>query len=65
MLLYIMISKTEMKKIETHSQKHKGGMDSKHIKNMMKFMKEGDVFIVAHKKAVDLGKTKNKKKSSY
>jgi len=59
-----MISKTEMKKIETHSQKH-GGMKSNHIKNMLTFMKKGDVFIVAHKKAVDLDKKKNKKKSSY
>tara|TARA_R100000734_G_scaffold18690_2_gene16163 strand:+ start:558 stop:749 length:192 start_codon:yes stop_codon:yes gene_type:complete len=54
-----MITKVEMKKLETHSKKHKGGMNSKHMKNMMKFMKAGDAFITAHKKAVDLDK-KNK-----
>lgn len=57
-----MISKSEMKKLETHSKKHKGGMDSKHIKNMMSFMKKGDAFIVAHGKAVNMDKKKTMKK---
>ena len=45
------ISSSEMKKLETHSKMHKGGMSSKHMKNMVKFMKQGDAFIVAHNKA--------------
>lgn len=45
------ISASDMKKLETHSKMHKGGMSSKHMKNMVKFMKQGDAFIVAHNKA--------------
>jgi gamma-glutamyl phosphate reductase len=46
----------QMKQLETHSKKHKGGMNSKHMKNMVKFMKNGDSFIVAHNKSVKLDK---------
>jgi hypothetical protein len=46
----------QKKQLETHSKKHKGGMNSKHMKNMTKFMKAGDSFIVAHNKAVKLDK---------
>ena len=46
----------QMKQLETHSKKHKGGMNSMHMKNMVKFMKSGDSFIVAHNKAVKLDK---------
>ena len=59
-----MITKIEMKKLESHSKKHKGGMKSSHMKNMLKFMKKGDAFITAHKKAVDLDK-KGMKKNKY
>ena len=44
------------KQLETHSKKHEGGMKSTHIKNMTKFMKQGDSFIVAHNKAKKLDK---------
>lgn len=66
-----MIDAKEMKKLETHSKKHVGGMASKHIKNMKKFMEAGDSFIVAHGKAKRLDKPKpdivkpDKIKSSY
>jgi len=61
-----MIDAKEMKKLETHSKKHVGGMSSKHIKNMKKFMEAGDSFIVAHGKAKRLDKVKpDKIKSSY
>ena len=50
------LSEKQMKQLETHSKKHKGGMNSKHMKNMVKFMKEGNSFIVAHNKAVKLDK---------
>ena len=56
-----MIDKKEMKKLETHSKKHKGGMKSQHIKNMMKFMEGGDNFIVAHGKAVKMDKKEKPK----
>ena len=46
----------QMEKLKTHSKKHKGGMNSKHMKNMKKFMMSGDSFIVSHNKAVKLDK---------
>ena len=46
----------QMKQLQTHSKKHKGGMSSTHIKNMKKFMMSGDSFIVSHNKAVKLDK---------
>ena len=46
-----MIDANEMKKLQTHSKKHEGGMKSKHMQNMKKFMIAGDSFIVAHGKA--------------
>jgi len=56
-----MIDAKEMKKLKTHSKKHAGGMASKNMKNMKKFMTAGDSFIVAHNKA----KKSDNKKSSY
>ena len=50
------ISDSMMKKLKEHSKMHKGGMNSKHMKNMKKFIKAGDSFSVAHKKAVQLDK---------
>ena len=50
------LSEKQMKQLETHSKKHKGGMSRTHIKNMKKFMMAGDSFIVAHNKAVKLDK---------
>lgn len=47
----------QSKKLREHSKSHKGGMMSKHIKNMSKFMKNGDSFSVAHKKAVKADKS--------
>ena len=46
----------QMETLKNHSKKHKGGMNSKHMKNMKKFMMEGDTFIKAHNKAVKLDK---------
>ena len=62
-----MITKVEMKRLKTHSKKHKGGMNGKHMQNMKKFMKNNnDSFIVAHNKAKKLDKKKsNKKRSGY
>jgi flagellar biosynthesis chaperone FliJ len=57
-----MITKSEMKRLQSHSKKHKGGMNSAHMKNMKKFMKQGDSFITAHNKAVKKDKMKNIKR---
>ena len=43
-----------MKKLKDHSKLHNGGMQSKHMKNMVKFMKAGDSFAKAHSKAKKL-----------
>ena len=48
-------------KLKKHSKLHKGGMNSKHMKNMKKFIAEGDSFNVAHTKAVKLDKEKKTK----
>ena len=50
------ISKEDMKKLKEHSKLHKGGMDSKHMKNMKKIMKQGKTFSQAHKEAKILDK---------
>ena len=59
------LSEAKMKQLKEHSKKHKGGMMSKHMKNMKKFMEAGDAFIVAHNKAVKEDKMmkKNNKKN--
>jgi len=51
---------TEQKnKIKKHSTKH-GGMGSKHIQNMQRFMRAGLSFATAHKKATALDKKTKK-----
>ena len=52
------LTEKQMQKLKEHSKLHKGGMRSKHMKNMIKFMKEGDSFTVAHNKAKELDKKK-------
>ena len=46
----------QKEKLKEHSKLHKNGMNSKHMKNMVKFMKEGMSFSKAHLKAVRLDK---------
>jgi len=50
------LSPAMLKKLKEHSKMHKGGMSSKHMKNMVKFMKEGMSFSKAHSKAKALDK---------
>jgi hypothetical protein len=64
-----MIDEKMMKRLKEHSKQHKGGMNSKHMRNMKKFVKEGDSFTKAHNKAIKLdddkepkGEIKGKKK---
>jgi len=52
------LTDNQKKKLKEHSKFHKGGMQSLHMKNMVKFMKEGDSFTKAHNKAVKLDKKK-------
>lgn len=55
-----MISPDMMKKLKEHSKKHIGGMNGKHMKNMVKFVKAGDTFSKAHSKAKALDKQSSK-----
>ena len=48
------LTAAQMNKLKEHAKKHKGGMRSRHMKNMVKFMKEGDSFAKAHSKAKKL-----------
>ena len=58
------LSKANQEKIKKHSSAHEGGMKSKHIRNMIRFMTKGDSFSVAHKKAMEIDKkTKMNNKS--
>lgn len=54
------LSKKTMDKLKEHAKLHKGGMNSKHMKDMVRFMKAGDSFDTAHKKAMK-GSPKKKK----
>ena len=48
----IVLTETDMKKLKEHAKLHKGGMASKHMKTMIKKMKEGFTFSQAHKMAL-------------
>ena len=48
----IVLSETAMKKLKDHAKLHKGGMASKHMKTMIKKMKEGFTFNQSHKMAL-------------
>ena len=52
------LTKAQMEQLKKHSKLHKGGMSSYHMKNMIKFMKEGSSFMKAHMKAQQLDKAK-------
>ena len=47
-----MLSEKNMMRLKEHAKEHKGGMASKHMKDMKKHMTAGDSFSVAHKKAL-------------
>ena len=57
------LTKEQVGKLIEHSKKHKGGMRGKHMRNMLKFMKQGDTFTQAHNKAKKLDKEPEVKKS--
>ncbi len=48
----IEISENMMLRLRKHAKLHKGGMSSKHMKNMKRFIKMGDSFSKAHSKAL-------------
>tara|TARA_Y100001938_G_C8007266_1_gene388034 strand:- start:638 stop:952 length:315 start_codon:yes stop_codon:yes gene_type:complete len=49
-----MIDDKMMARLKEHSKQHKGGMRGKHMRNMVKFVKEGMSFTRAHNKAKKL-----------
>jgi hypothetical protein len=51
-----MISDKNMARLRELSKAHKGGMRSRHMRNMKKFMMEGDSFTKAHNKAMKMDK---------
>lgn len=53
------LSAFNSQKLREHSKKHEGGMTGKHMKNMVKFMRAGDSFSVAHNKAKKLDDKKS------
>ena len=52
------ITEIELDKLKKHALQHKGGMKSKHMKNMVKFMKDGMTFSKAHMESLKLDKDK-------
>ena len=50
------LTEAQSKKLMEHSKLHKNGFQSKHMKNMVKFMRAGDTFTKAHNKAVKMDK---------
>ena len=52
------ISITMMNRLKQHAKLHKGGMESKHIKKMKIYLKEGFSFNQAHSKAIAFLKKK-------
>ena len=57
------LTEKQQQKLKEHSKMHSGGMKSKHMRNMIKFMSDGDSFTVAHNKAKKLDKKDNNKQS--
>jgi predicted RNA-binding protein with PUA-like domain len=55
-----MITAKQMERLRQHAKSHAGGMRGKHMRNMMKFMRAGDSFAVAHNKAKKLDMPKRK-----
>ena len=51
------LSENDIDKLKEHSKVH-GGLNSKHMRNMVRFMKSGLSFATAHKKAKTLEKPK-------
>lgn len=49
-------------RVREHSKSHEGGMASKHIQNILRFLRSGNSFKVAHEKAVKLDKKESDKK---
>jgi len=52
------VSTAMMKRLREHARLHQGGMQGKHMKNMIKAIKKGKSFSEAHKEAIKLDKKK-------
>jgi len=57
------LSDATMARLREHAKKHKGGMNSKHMRDMVRQMKAGDSCSTAHSKAMGGGGSKGKKKN--
>lgn len=55
------LTDAQIKKLREHSKLHPGGFRSIHMKNMVKFMKDGMSFNKAHEKAVEIDKQRVKR----
>ncbi len=53
------VSDKNKERLKVHSKAH-GGMNSKHIRNMKTFLREGDSFTVAHNKAKKIDENNKK-----
>ena len=53
-ILY-MISTKMKKRLTQHAKKHKGGMKGSHMRSMVRLIKSGKTFAVAHKEALKKG----------
>ena len=56
------LSPAMLKKLKEHSELHKGGMGSKHIRKMIIYIKEGNSFNKAHDLTIEFEKKQKKKK---
>mgnify|MGYP003654448427 CR=1 FL=1 len=59
------LTKKMQEKLREHAKLHTGGMKSKHMKNMIKNISNGDTFSVAHNKAKKLDKKVKTKTKTY
>lgn len=55
------LTDAQIKKLREHSKSHPGGFRSIHMRNMVKFMKQGDSFNKSHEKAVKIDKERMKR----
>lgn len=54
------VSNKNKDRLKEHAKKH-GGMNSRHIRNMKTFLREGDSFSIAHNKAKKIDENLKKK----
>tara|TARA_Y100001972_G_scaffold129105_1_gene194203 strand:+ start:544 stop:732 length:189 start_codon:yes stop_codon:yes gene_type:complete len=58
------LPKKTQEKLREHAKLHRGGLRGRHMRNMVRFMSQGDTFAKAHNKAKKLD-SMMKSKSMY